>query len=73
MKTKITAIPRLLGNPAGTGQWELIIKTRHESITMTFSTAVTARQIYDQIRAQGTFAGQWIATIELREVATSHE
>lgn len=71
MKTKITAIPKLLVDPVKPATWQLNVKTKYEWITMTFSAGATAKKTYDQIKSQGTFSGQWITEIELKEVTVN--
>lgn len=73
MKTKITPIPKLLGDTGRANLWEIAIHTKNDWVTMTFSSKDMAKKQYDQIKAQGTYGGQWLTTIELKEVYASHE
>jgi hypothetical protein len=71
MKAKITAIPKLLGDSGKQNLWEITVTTKNDWAKMTFSNKDMAKKQYDQIRTQGTYGGQWLATIELKEVYAS--
>jgi len=73
MKTKITPIPKLLGDSQRPNLWEVAIQTKSDWVKMTFSNKDMAKRQYDQIRAQGTYGGQWLTLIELKEVYANHE
>jgi len=49
-------------------RWVLEVQTRYDRVDMTFTNRKMAEDMFKQIKAQGTFGGQWLTQVDLKEI-----
>ena len=73
MKATKKVIPALLNDSQLTSTWYIEISTRSDHALIKFSNKNMADSEFRRIKSQGTYGGQWITEIKLKEVKDAEE